>query len=68
VDHVPYGAFPPYLYVFAGAAFKLLKGRAGNPQRALLAFVLGRIVLFPLMLLARRLDLATQTVVCRRRT
>jgi 4-hydroxybenzoate polyprenyltransferase len=68
VSHVSYGAFPPYLYVFAGAAFRLLKGRPGNAQRALPAFVLGRVAAFPAILLARRLDLATQTVVCRRRT
>jgi hypothetical protein len=68
VCHVSYGAFPPYLYVFAGAAFKMLKGHAGNAQRALPAFVLGRVVMFPLIVLGRRFDLATQTVVCRRRS
>ena len=30
VDYLPYGAFPPYFYLFTGAAFKLLKGRGLN--------------------------------------
>jgi len=65
VDYLPYGAFPPYFYLFAGAAFKLLKGKGLNLDRAVLPYFLGQALLFPLLLLERRLNLAMQTVVCR---
>jgi 2-polyprenyl-3-methyl-5-hydroxy-6-metoxy-1,4-benzoquinol methylase len=66
VDYLPYGAFPPYFYLFAGAAFKLLRGRGINLARAIYPYFLGQILLSPLLLFARRLNLAMQTVVCRR--
>jgi hypothetical protein len=65
VDYLPYGAFPPYFYVFAGAAFKLLKGKGLNLNRAILPYFLGQALLLPMLLLERRLNLAMQTVVCR---
>ena len=65
VDYLPYGAFPPYFYLFAGAAFKLLKGKGLNLDRAILPYFLGQALLLPVLLLERRLNLAMQTVVCR---
>lgn len=65
IDHRPYGAFPPYFYLFAGAAFKLLKGKGLNLDRAILPYFLGQILLSPFLLFERRLNLAMQTVVCR---
>jgi hypothetical protein len=67
VEHFAHGAFPPYLYFFAGAAFQLLKGRAVDARLAIVPFVVGRVLFFPVSLLSRRLNLATQTVVCRLR-
>jgi 2-polyprenyl-3-methyl-5-hydroxy-6-metoxy-1,4-benzoquinol methylase len=67
VDYLPYGAFPAYFYLFAGAAFKLLKGRGLNLDRAILPYFLGQVLLFPLLVFERRLNLAMQTIVCRRR-
>ena len=66
VDYLPYGAFPPYFYVFAGAAFKVLKGRGLNLSKAILPYFLGQIVMLPVSLAQRHLNLAMQTVVCRR--
>lgn len=66
VDYLPYGAFPAYFYLFAGAAFKLLKGRGLNLSKAIYPYFLGQVALFPLLLFERRLNLAMQTVVCRR--
>jgi hypothetical protein len=66
VEHLPYGAFPPYFYLFAGAAFKVLKGRSPDAAHAVLPYLAGRVLSFPLLLLERRLDLALQTFVCRR--
>lgn len=67
VDYLPYGAFPAYFYVFAGAAFKLLRGRGLNLDRAIVPYFLGQTLLAPLLIFERRLNLAMQTVVCRAR-
>jgi SAM-dependent methyltransferase len=66
VEFLPYGAFPPYFYIFAGAAFKLLKGRGLDLRRAILPYFLGQLLLLPMLVFQRRLNLAMQTVVCRR--
>lgn len=66
VDYLPYGAFPAYFYLFTGTAFRLLKGRGLNLDKAILPYFLGQVLLFPLMLFERRLNLAMQTVICRR--
>ena len=68
VEHLPYGAFPAYFYLFAGTAFKILKGRGLNLSRAIYPYFLGQLLLLPLLLFERRLNLAMQTVVCAKRT
>ena len=68
VDYLPYGAYPAYFYLFAGAAFKLLKGRGLDLGKVVIPYFLGQILLSPLLLFERRLNLAMQTVVCRRDT
>ncbi|MDH4190564.1 MAG: class I SAM-dependent methyltransferase [Betaproteobacteria bacterium] len=65
LDYLPYGAFPPYFYLFTGLAFKLLKGRGLNLSRAIYPYFLGQALLAPLLLLQRHLNLAMHTVVCR---
>jgi SAM-dependent methyltransferase len=65
VKYRPYGAFPAYFYLFAGVAFKLLKGRGLNLDRAILPYFLGQILLAPVLLFERHLNIAMQTVVCR---
>jgi hypothetical protein len=67
VEYLPYGAFPPYFYLFAGLAFIILRGKGLNLGRAIYPYFLGQILLFPVLLFERRLNLAMQTVVCRRR-
>jgi SAM-dependent methyltransferase len=66
VDYLAYGAFPAYFYLFAGIAFKILKGRGLDLKKAVLPYLLGRVLLSPLLLLETKLNLAMQTVVCRR--
>ena len=66
VDYLPYGAFPAYFYLFTGAAFRLLKGRGLNLDKAIFPYFVGQMLLLPLLLFERRLNLAMQTVVCRR--
>ena len=66
VDYLPYGAFPAYFYLFTGAAFRLLKGRGLNLDRAIVPYFIGQLLALPLTLFERRLNLAMQTVICRR--
>ncbi|MBM4002563.1 MAG: class I SAM-dependent methyltransferase [Planctomycetes bacterium] len=66
VDYLPYGAFPPYFYLFAGLAFKWRQGKGIDLSRAIYPYFLGQIVLSPVLLFERYLNLAMQTVVCRR--
>lgn len=67
VDYLPWGAFPPYFYLFAGLAFKFLKGRGLDLDRAILPYFVGQALASPLLAFSRHLNLAMQTVVCRRR-
>src|SRR5262249_16939811 len=67
-SYLPYGAFPPYFYLFAGVAFKLRKGKGVNLARAIYPYFLGQLLLSPVLLFERHLNLAMQTVVCRRRS
>jgi len=64
--HLPYGAFPPYFYLFCGVAFRLRKGRGLNLHRAVAPYFAGQIALLPLLPLLQRTNFAMQTVVCRR--
>src|SRR5262249_30295613 len=68
VEHLPYGAFPPYFYLFAGVAFKVRKGRGIDLATAIYPYFLGQLLLTPLLLFGRHLNLAMQTVVCRKPT
>ena len=66
VDHLPYGAFPAYFYLFTGTAFKLLRGRGLNLSRAVYPYFLGELLLLPLLAFEKWLNLAMQTLVLRR--
>ena len=66
VEYLPYGAFPPYFYLFTGLAFKFLKGHGLNLQKAILPYFIGQLLTSPIMLFQKRLNLATQTVICER--
>ena len=66
VDYLPFGAFPAYFYLFTGAAFHLLRGRGLNLDRAMVPYFVGQLLMAPLLLFEQRLNLAMQTVVCRR--
>jgi SAM-dependent methyltransferase len=66
IEYLPYGAFPAYFYLFAGTAFKLLKGRGMNLSKAIYPYFLGQLLLLPLLLFEKKLNLAMQTVICKR--
>ena len=67
IDWLPWGAFPAYFYLFAGVAFKLLKGKGLNLDRAIGPYFLGELACAPIMAFETHLNLAMQTVVVRRR-
>jgi hypothetical protein len=66
VDWRPWGAFPAYFYLFAGVAFKLLRGKGLNLARAVYPYFLGELLCSPLLVFEKQLNLAMQTVVVRR--
>lgn len=66
VEHLPYGAFPPYFYLFCGVAFHLLRGRGLNLDRAIASYFAGQLVALPLLPLLPHMNFAMQTVICRR--
>jgi len=68
VDYLPYGAFPSYFYLFAGVAFKIRRGKGINLGRAVYPYFLGQVLATPVLLFERQLNLAMQTVICRRRS
>ncbi|MFV8753663.1 class I SAM-dependent methyltransferase [Nannocystaceae bacterium ST9] len=67
VEYLPYGAFPPYFYLFCGTAFKLLAGKGLDLDKMIYPYFAGQLALAPVLAFERRLNLAMQTVVCRRR-
>jgi len=67
IEWLPWGAFPAYFYLFAGTAFKILKGRGLNLSRAVYPYFAGELLLAPLLLFEKQLDLAMQTVIVERR-
>ena len=62
VEHLPYGAFPPYFYLFCGVAFTVLRGRGLNLGRAIYAYFAGQLLLLPLLPFLSRMNFAMQTV------
>jgi len=66
VDYFSYGAFPAYFYLFTGTAFLLLKGRGLNLKRAIYPYFAGRLLTAPVLAFEHSLNLAMQTVICRR--
>lgn len=66
VDYLAYGAFPAYFYLFTGAVFLLRKGRGLPLGRSVLPYFAGQLLLSPVLLFERRLNLAMQTVICRK--
>lgn len=62
--YLPYGAFPPYFYVFTGTYFRWI-GKKLNLDKIIFPYFLGQFLLTPILLFQKRLNLSMQTVVCR---
>lgn len=66
VDYLPYGAFPAYFYLYAGLAFHIKKGKGLNLRRSIYPYFAGQLLMAPILLFERHLNLAMQTVICRK--
>ncbi|MBL7812057.1 MAG: class I SAM-dependent methyltransferase [Bacteroidetes bacterium] len=64
VEYLPWGAFPPYFYIFTGTYFKLF-GKGLNLNRIIFPYFLGQFLLTPVLWFHKVLNLSMQTVVCR---
>lgn len=58
-----WGAFPPYFYIFAGAYFKLI-GKGLNLNKIIFPYFLGQLLLTPMLIFQKVLNLSMQTIVC----
>ena len=67
VDYLPYGAFPPYFYLFCGVAFRLRPGRGLNLRKAAVAYFAGQLLALPSLPFLKHANFAMQTAICRRR-
>lgn len=66
VEHLPWGAFPAYFYVFTGALFKLLKGKGIDMDQWVLPYFIGQLLTAPIMAFEKQLNMAMQTVICKK--
>ncbi len=64
VEYLPYGAFPAYFYIFAGAYFKIF-GKGLNLDRIIVPYFLGQLLLKPILFFEKKLNLSMQVIVCR---
>ncbi len=63
--YLPYGAFPPYFYIFTGTYFKTI-GKGLNLDAIVAPYFAGQLLLTPLLLCQKFLNLSMQTVICRK--
>lgn len=63
VKYLPYGAFPPYFYIFAGSYFKLI-GKNLNLNKIIFPYFVGQFILTPILWFQKVLNLSMQTVIC----
>lgn len=63
VKYLPYGAFPPYFYIFAGTYFRTI-GKNLNLNHIIFPYFLGQFLLTPILLFQKVLNLSMQTVIC----
>lgn len=65
IQYLPYGAFPPYFYLFAGTYFKWV-GKGLKLNRIIFPYFLGQLLLTPVLIFQKYLNISMQTIVCER--
>lgn len=66
IQYLPYGAFPPFFYVFAGTYFSIF-GKGLKLNKVLPFYILGEILLTPVLLLHKYMNLSMQTIICEKK-
>lgn len=61
--HLGYGAFPAYFYLFAGVYVRLF-GKGLDVNKLVGPYFVGQVLLKPIMLFYKKLNLGLQTIVC----
>ncbi len=64
--YLPYGAFPPFFYIFTGFYFKWI-GKGLNLDKVVIPYFFSQIFWLPVIWLQKYLNLSMQTVVCRKK-
>ncbi len=64
--YLPYGAFPPYFYLFAGSYFKLF-GKGMDLDKIVAPYFMGQLLMKPFLLFEKKLNLAMQTLILERK-
>lgn len=65
-EYLPYGAFPPYFYIFTGTYFKLF-GKGLKLDKIIFPYFLFQLLLSPMLFFQKKLNLSMQTVVCKKK-
>ncbi|AOW10363.1 class I SAM-dependent methyltransferase [Flavobacterium gilvum] len=63
-EYLPYGAFPPYFYIFTGTYFKMF-GKGLKLDKIIFPYFLFQLLLSPVLLFQRKLNLSMQTIICK---
>ena len=66
VEYLPYGAFPPYFYLFAGAYFKMF-GKGLNLNKIIAPYFTGQLLLTPVLMMQKKLNLSMQTIILKKK-
>ncbi len=66
VKYLPYGSFPRFFYFFAGSYFSIF-GKGLKLNRVLFFYILGEVLLTPILLFHKYLNLSMQTVICEKK-
>ena len=63
-EYLPYGAFPPYFYIFTGSYFKLF-GKGLKLDKIIFPYFLFQLMLSPVLFFQKKLNLSMQTIICK---
>jgi SAM-dependent methyltransferase len=65
-EYLPYGAFPPYFYIFTGSYFKIF-GKGLKLDKIIFPYFLFQLLLSPILFFQKKLNLSMQTIVCKQK-
>ena len=63
-EYLPYGAFPPYFYIFTGTYFKII-GKGLKLDKIIFPYFLIQLLLSPILFFQKKLNISMQTIICK---